>query len=60
MLYSLGGRVLLRGWPPSTVKTWGVTAVSLLFGAANVPMLMRHGLSAEGARDVEEPLPPQG
>jgi len=43
-----------------TVKTWGVTAASLLFGAANVPMLMRHGLSAEGARDVEEPLPPQG
>jgi len=43
-----------------TVKTWGVTAASLLFGAANVPMLMRHGLSAEVARDVEEPLPPQG
>jgi intracellular septation protein len=43
-----------------TVKTWGVTAASLLFGAANVPMLMRHGLSAETARDVEEPLPPQG
>jgi len=43
-----------------TIKTWGVTTASLVFGAANVPMLMRHGLSAERAVDVEEPLPPQG
>jgi len=27
------------------VKVWGVTAVSLLFAMANVPMLLRHGLS---------------
>jgi intracellular septation protein len=41
-----------------TVKVWGVTALSLLFAAANVPMLMRHGL---GRQAVEEPpVPPQG
>ena len=28
-----------------TVKVWGVTAVTLLFAMANIPMLMRHGLS---------------
>jgi intracellular septation protein len=46
-----------------TVKVWGVSIVSFLFAAANIPMLMRHGLnigekidSAEiGAGD-----PPQG
>lgn len=28
-----------------TVKVWGVTLVSMAFAAANVPMLLRHGLS---------------
>jgi intracellular septation protein len=28
-----------------TVKVWGVTAASMLFAMANVPMLMRHGLT---------------
>lgn len=28
-----------------TVKVWGVTAVTFLFALANIPMLMRHGLS---------------
>ena len=28
-----------------TVKVWGVTAVTFLFAIANIPMLMRHGLS---------------
>ncbi len=28
-----------------TVKVWGVTAASLLFAMANVPMLLRHGLT---------------
>jgi intracellular septation protein len=28
-----------------TVKVWGVTAVTFLFAMANIPMLMRHGLS---------------
>lgn len=42
-----------------TVKVWGVTAVSLLFAFANVPMLMRHGFSvADPAEDA--PIPPQG
>ena len=30
-----------------TVKVWGVTIVSLIFAAANVPMLLRHGLDPE-------------
>jgi intracellular septation protein len=28
-----------------TLKVWGVTALTFLFAMANVPMLMRHGLS---------------
>ncbi|MET0240070.1 MAG: septation protein IspZ [Sphingobium sp.] len=27
-----------------SIKVWGITIVSMLFAAANVPMLMRHGL----------------
>jgi intracellular septation protein len=39
-----------------TIKVWGATAASLLFGLANVPMLMRHGLTLS---DKEEPpVPP--
>jgi intracellular septation protein len=29
-------------------KIWGFTAASMLFAAANVPMLMKHGLGDEG------------
>lgn len=32
-----------------SIKVWGVTIISLLFAAANIPMLLRHGL------DVGEP-----
>lgn len=28
-----------------TVKVWGVTIVSMVFAAANLPMLMKHGLN---------------
>ena len=28
-----------------TVKVWGVTLLAFLFGAANIPMLLRHGLT---------------
>jgi len=42
-----------------TVKVWGVTVLSLLFGAANLPMLMRHGFSVNEAKE-EPPIPPQG
>jgi intracellular septation protein len=31
-------------------KVWGVTVASMLFAFANVPMLMRHGLTLEGAQ----------
>ena len=45
------------------VKVWGVTVVSLLFALANIPMLMRHGLTIGNAVDSEEigeTTPPQG
>ena len=41
-----------------TIKTWGITAASLAFGAANVPMLLKHGLGRDQAAAIEEPLPP--
>jgi len=28
-----------------TIKVWGVTAASMIFALANIPMLMRHGLA---------------
>lgn len=45
------------------VKVWGVTIVSILFAAANIPMLMRHGLNLGEKPDSEEigeTTPPQG
>lgn len=42
-----------------TVKVWGVMALSILFGAANMPMLFRHGFTVEDAKE-EPPIPPQG
>jgi intracellular septation protein len=46
-----------------SVKVWGVTAVSFLFAAANLPMLMRHGMNLgekADAEDIGETAPPQG
>lgn len=37
-----------------TAKLWGVTIATLIFTAANVPMLMKHGLGAQPA-----PIPPE-
>lgn len=45
------------------VKVWGVTIVSVVFAAANVPMLMRHGLDLGDKLDSDEvgsTTPPQG
>jgi intracellular septation protein len=45
------------------VKVWGVTIVSVVFAGANLPMLMRHGLSLGDkldSEDVGETTPPQG
>ncbi|PZP05415.1 MAG: intracellular septation protein A, partial [Sphingomonas hengshuiensis] len=36
-------------------KLWGVSIATLVFAAANVPMLMGHGLGSEPA-----PIPPEG
>ena len=40
-----------------TVKVWGVTLLAFLFGACNVPMLLRHGLTVA---DPEPTPPPAG
>ncbi|MFZ2995298.1 septation protein IspZ [Sphingobium sp.] len=45
------------------VKVWGVTVISVLFAGANVPMLLRHGLSLgdePASDDIGETSPPQG
>jgi intracellular septation protein len=38
-------------------KLWGLTPATLLFALANVPMLMRHGLTKDEAAAVSEPAP---
>lgn len=50
-----------------TVKVWGITILSLLFAFANIPMLLRHGLTVPEDDKKEEavetpmpPVPPQG
>ena len=35
-----------------TIKVWGVTFLAFAFGAANIPMLLRHGLT------IADPEPP--
>ncbi|MCJ8157831.1 septation protein IspZ [Sphingomonas sp. LaA6.9] len=42
-----------------TLKVWGVTVLSMLFMVANVPMMIRHGLTVS-AEDAAESAPPQG
>ena len=46
------------------VKVWGVTIISFLFAAANIPMLLKHGLRLDKSETVEEAAaqgdPPQG
>lgn len=41
-----------------TIKTWGLTIASMGFGAANLPMLLRHGLTLDEAK-ADPPLPPE-
>jgi intracellular septation protein len=38
-------------------KLWGAVPATLLFAVANVPMLMRHGLSMEDETKPVEPGP---
>jgi intracellular septation protein len=45
------------GWLQA--KLWGVSAASFLFTFAQIPMLMRHGLGADEAAEVEQ-TPSQG
>ena len=49
-----------------SVKVWGVTIASIIFAAANIPMLMKHGLvvekgdAAEAEKATAQGDPPQG
>lgn len=38
-------------------KLWGVIPATLLFALANVPMLIRHGLTSDEAASASEPAP---
>ena len=40
-----------------SLKVWGVPIVSLAFAAANIPMLLRHGLEADDKAKVVEEAP---
>ncbi|HEY6662260.1 MAG TPA: inner membrane-spanning protein YciB [Sphingomicrobium sp.] len=40
-----------------SLKVWGVPIVSLAFAAANIPMLLRHGLEADDKPKVIEEAP---
>jgi intracellular septation protein len=39
-----------------TAKVWGVTALSFLFGIANMPMLLKHGLEVEDGPPAPPPV----
>ena len=41
-----------------TAKLWVFMPLSFLFTFAQIPMLMKHGLSSEGAEEEEKTLPP--
>ncbi|QUT07467.1 septation protein IspZ [Sphingobium phenoxybenzoativorans] len=46
-----------------SLKVWGVTAISFIFAASNIPMLMRHGMNIGEKVDTDEvggTAPPQG
>jgi intracellular septation protein len=40
-----------------TLKVWGVTALSLIFAVANMPMLLRHGLDPDKKAEVIKDAP---
>lgn len=42
-----------------TLKVWGVTILSFAFAMANIPMMMRHGMTM-GEKNPGETTPPQG
>lgn len=41
-------------------KLWGVVPLTILFALLNVPMLLKHGLTATPAEATEAALPPEG
>ena len=40
-----------------TIKVWGISILSFLFGLAHIPLLLRHGLETGAAAEI---VPPQG
>jgi len=40
-----------------TLKVWGVSALSVLFAVANMPMLLRHGLDPDSKAEVVKDTP---
>jgi len=63
---ALGNEVVRRSMSFDSwlaIKVWGVTILLVIFTAANIPMLMRHGLSLDekpDSEDIGESIPPQG
>lgn len=63
---AIANEIMRRGMSFDTwlaVKVWGVTIVSMVFAAANIPMLLRHGLSLgddKPSEEIGETTPPQG
>lgn len=43
-----------------TLKVWGVTVLSMVFALANIPMMMRHGLSLDPEKTAKATPPQQG
>lgn len=39
-----------------TAKVWGVTIASMLFGIANMPMLLKHGLEVDSGQPAPPPV----
>jgi intracellular septation protein len=41
-------------------KLWGAMPATFIFALANMPMLMRHGMNPEAAKEEAEQVPPLG
>jgi intracellular septation protein len=61
LVLALGNEAVWRNFPTEFwlgYKLWGSMPATLLFAAANVPMLMRHGLANETPAEAAEDAPP--
>lgn len=63
VLLAIANEIVWRSMPTSFwigFKLWGVFPATLLFAAANVPMLMRHGMGDDAAEKEISQAPPVG